>query len=128
MAAAVPVADVRSLCHLADYIQVHTPVGVDHGLPGGDAQIFCTAYLGERVLGLCQFHQGIHGPAVRPDHDQYHRHQYSGHLTGNRFRHPVRADDERNPVHEIQEGDPDRVIPAPLCVMGHHRQYREDAV
>lgn len=48
---AVSVVDVASVCHLADYFQVHTPLGLDDGISGCETEEPVEAYLGETFCG-----------------------------------------------------------------------------
>ena len=61
--------DVSALRSLAHCVQVHTPVGLDHGVPGGKAGHICEAHMGKGVCRVRQLYQGVHGPAVPPDND-----------------------------------------------------------
>ena len=48
---ALAACDVSTICNLADYLQVHSAVGMDHGISGGKTCDICTSDLG-REPGL----------------------------------------------------------------------------
>ena len=46
---ALAACDVSTICNLADYLQVHSAVGMDHGISGGKTCDICTSDLGENL-------------------------------------------------------------------------------
>ena len=47
METALAACDVSTICNLADYLQVHSAVGMDHGISGGKTCNVLTSDLGE---------------------------------------------------------------------------------
>ena len=47
METALAACDVSTICNLADYLQVHSAVGMDHGISGGKTGNVLTSDLGE---------------------------------------------------------------------------------
>ena len=49
METALAACDVSTICNLADYLQVHSAVGMDHGISGGKTGNVRTSDLGENL-------------------------------------------------------------------------------
>ena len=52
---ALAACDVSTICNLADYFQVHSTVGMDHGISGGKTCDICTSDLGENLGWISKF-------------------------------------------------------------------------
>lgn len=75
--------DVGAFRNLAHYLQVHTLVGLDDGIPGGEAGHLCAASVGKEVCRIRQLCEGVYRPFIPADDDQYHRDQYLRHCDWN---------------------------------------------
>ena len=53
METALAACDVSTICNLADYLQVHSAVGMDHGISGGKTGNVRTSDLGENRYKMC---------------------------------------------------------------------------
>ena len=53
---ALAACDVSTICNLADYLQVHSTVGMDHGISGGKTCDICTSDLGENLGWISKFY------------------------------------------------------------------------
>ena len=71
METALAACDVSTICNLADYFQVHSTVGMDHGISGGKTCDICTSDLGENLGWISKFYRCIQRPSVYTDINQY---------------------------------------------------------
>ena len=71
METALAACDVSTICNLADYLQVHSAVGMDHGISGGKTGNVCTSDLGENLGWISKFYRCIQRPSVYTDINQY---------------------------------------------------------
>ena len=68
---ALAACDVSTICNLADYLQVHSAVGMDHGISGGKTCDICTSDLGENLGWISKFYRCIQRPSVHTDINQH---------------------------------------------------------
>ncbi len=68
---ALAACDVSTICNLADYLQVHSAVGMNHGISGGKTCDICTSDLEENLGWISKFYRCIQRPSVHTDINQH---------------------------------------------------------